>query len=87
MDTQEINKRTLVLIDWLMMGGRVEIDEYTYVLDAEYALCAVGYNQDGDERTMRVLGYTGLSLYRRLAQDLTEDDYSATLANIGLNKI
>lgn len=80
------DERAQNLIKWLSWGGRQRIDDRTYLFSDEHDLCILAYNQDGEERYLKVnLGEFSYKDYRALAGTMTEDEYSAMLANMGFN--
>lgn len=84
----ELDYRTLKFIEYLFMGGRVEIGEFTYMLSSEHELCVVTHNQNGEERLMKVnFGFMTLAMYRVIMEDAKQEEVDVLVANIGLNKV
>ncbi len=77
--------RTLKLLEWLMMGGRIHVGKFIWCLSGDYQLCTVATNYDGSSEVFLICD-GGLGAYRSLADEMTDEGYDVMLANLALNR-
>lgn len=62
-----------VVLERLMLGGRVGIGEHTYVFDTDHRLCVVGWNATLNQETLLVADWN-LSEFIKLVSQMTDKE-------------
>lgn len=80
---------SLIILEALLQGHRIKIDDYTYVLSENYTLCIVAQTTSGEvsigEKYLAVDDTLGQFI--RMCKKLTSDKLRDISSDIALNKI
>jgi len=83
---KERDRRTLKVLEALLLGLRIPYRRWTICLTQDYRIATVSKTEDGDELFLFTGGETVQTL-RQFAEGLTDEQYQVMLANIALNKV